>query len=221
MPLVWRFVKYLVGIIVLYYGYFLILKTWAYANFIPTTGLLIAKQNVIEQTHYALAFYTHVFFSIPVLFIGILQFSGTLFRYSSRWHRRLGKLYIGLVLILCAPSGLVIALNANGGLPAKVAFVFQGVLWWSMTFFALRFAWRGNWMEHSKFVLRSYALALGAISLRIYAYVLPTFFNTYPIETYITNAWMSWVGNLILAELFIYLGFCQYVINTFGVLKAK
>ena len=215
MPLIWRFVKYTVGAIILYYGYFLVVKTWSYADFIPTTGLLIAKQSVIQQPHYFFSFYTHVFSSIFVLLIGSLQFSGTLFRYSAKGHQLLGKLYVGIVLVLSAPSGLVMALYANGGLPAKVAFVFQSVLWWLMTVLALKYAREGNWMEHSKFMLRSYALTLGAISLRIYAYVLPTFFGTYPIETYITNAWMSWVGNLLLVELFIHLGFCQYLINTF------
>ncbi|WP_020539464.1 DUF2306 domain-containing protein [Lewinella cohaerens] len=221
MPSIWRFVKYMAGIIILYYGYFLVIKTWSYSDFAPTTGLLIAKQSVIQQSHYLLAFYTHVFSSIFVLLIGGLQFSSSFFRYSPRWHQLLGKFYVSIVLLLSAPSGFIIALYANGGLPAKVAFVFQSVLWWLMTVLALKYAREGNWMEHSKFMIRSYALALAAISLRIYAYVLPAFFGTYPIETYITNAWVSWVGNLLLAELFIYLGFCQYLINTFGASQVK
>jgi hypothetical protein len=38
-------------------------------------------------------------------------------------------------------------------------------------------------------------------------------FGTKPIETYLTVTWLSWVGNLFIAEIFIRYGLAQYLLK--------
>ena len=63
-------------------------------------------------------------------------------------------------------------------------------------------------------MIRSYALTLSAITLRIYT-VAFSFFNVpaRPVEIYITTAWLSWVPNLIIAEMIINYAWKDYKVH--------
>jgi hypothetical protein len=56
-------------------------------------------------------------------------------------------------------------------------------------------------------MLRSYALTLSAVTLRLYAYLFDVFNLPFgPTETYIIVSYLSWIPNLIFAEICIYHG---------------
>lgn len=101
---------------------------------------------------------------------------------------------------------MVMAFYANAGFPAQLSFVILAGLWWGTTALALWFAVKGKLTLHSDFVIRSYALTLSAVTLRIYAYLLPHFVHMKAKDEYILIAWLSWVPNLLIAELIIQLG---------------
>ncbi|MEI6412192.1 MAG: DUF2306 domain-containing protein, partial [Bacteroidota bacterium] len=124
-----------------------------------------------------------------------------------RTHRWIGKVYILGILMLAAPSGLMIAFYANGGLPAKVGFCLQSIVWWSLTLAAWHEIRQKRLSAHVDMMIRSFAVTLAAMSLRTESYLMYYWFETKPIETYLTVTWLSWVGNLCLAELLIYIGF--------------
>ena len=205
-----RLLKYVVAIPVAAWIWFLGRRALSYTSFDPMEGFLIAKQHLVDDPWYLVPFYVHAFSSVFVLILGAVQFSTTMMRRAPRWHRRTGTAYLLVVLGLSGPSGLIISVNANAGLPASVAFFMQATLWILFTAWAWYLGRKGRFEEHGKFLLRSYALALAAVSLRIYAKILPAWFGTFPIETYLTNAWLSWVGNLLIAECLIYLGFVKH-----------
>jgi hypothetical protein len=50
---------------------------------------------------------------------------------------------------------------------------------------------------------RSYALAVSAITLRLWKVVLVYFFQPNPMDVYEVIAWLGWVPNLILIEILI------------------
>jgi len=58
--------------------------------------------------------------------------------------------------------------------------------------------------EHRRWMIRSYALTLSAISLRIYQLILGSYFYLDPVVQYVFVSWASWVGNLLFAEFLIY-----------------
>jgi hypothetical protein len=53
-------------------------------------------------------------------------------------------------------------------------------------------------------MIRSYALTLSAITLRLYALVLPHFVLLEGRKEYAVLAWSSWTINLLVAETIIY-----------------
>jgi hypothetical protein len=62
-------------------------------------------------------------------------------------------------------------------------------------------------------MVRSYAITLAALALRGESYLLYYAFHTKPIETYLTVTWLSWVGNLIVAEILLEMGLGRYFLR--------
>ncbi len=114
---------------------------------------------------------------------------------------------------LAAPSGLILARFANGGLAAQVGFTMQCVVWWLTTWVAYRAARRRQWPRHVEWLLRSYAVTLAALALRGESFVMFYAFGTKPIETYLTVTWLSWVGNLVVVEILLEMGLGRYFLR--------
>ena len=131
----------------------------------------------------------------------------------------MGKIYVFGILFFAAPSGLILAAFANGGLSAQVGFTLQCLVWWFLTFKAFLFIKEGNISEHVRYMIRSLAVTYAAFSLRTESYVMYQFFGTKPIETYLTVVWLSWVGNLLLAETLLLAKIDRYFVKFIKPLK--
>ena len=160
-------------------------------------------------------FYVHITTSLLVLVAGLLQFLPGLARRGPGLHRQLGKFYIIGILALAAPSGLILARFANGGLAAQVGFSLQCLVWWLCTWRAYQAARQRQWSLHVAWMLRSYAVTLAALARRGESYVMYYVFETKPIETYLTVTWLSWVGNLVLVEIMLEVGLGRYFLREF------
>ena len=180
-------------------------KVIPYLSFEPEIDFLTTKTDrVLTRNDFQAAFYVHIVSSWWVMGIGIFQFVPAVLKKYPKLHQTLGKVYVFSILVLAAPSGLVLAWYANGGLPAKVGFSLQCVIWGLCTWVAWREITRRNWQKHIEWMIRSYAVTLAAMSLRIESYGMVYLFHTKPIETYLTVTWLSWVGNLLIAETLIH-----------------
>ena len=65
-------------------------------------------------------------------------------------------------------------------------------------------------------MILSYAITLAAMSLRTESYFMVYLFETKPIETYLTVTWLSWVGNLLIAQVLIYFGLGKNLVEKMG-----
>jgi uncharacterized membrane protein len=54
--------------------------------------------------------------------------------------------------------------------------------------------------SHRRWMIRNYSLTFAAVTLRLWLPILMGFGNEFP-EAYATVAWLSWVPNLIVAEI--------------------
>ncbi|MES2690746.1 MAG: DUF2306 domain-containing protein [Bacteroidota bacterium] len=178
--------------------------TLPYFSFKTDVDFLLTKQAVLHKTIWRWAFYWHISVSALVLLIGGFQFVQYIIDHFPKNHRLLGKIYVFSLLIICAPSGLIMAFYANGGIWAKISFVFVSIFWWCFTYKAFIEIRKRNIESHKAFMTRSYALTLSAITLRLYVFALPFIINWHGREMYILVAWMSWIPNLIVAELIIW-----------------
>lgn len=186
-----------------FFSYEMFSIIWPYTSGQTDIDFLLTKTNIIHLFHYKSAFYSHISSSLVVLFIGAFLFSKKVLQKWPKVHRWLGKTYIALLLLISAPSGLIMAFYANGGWIAKVSFLILTPLWWWFTWKGYQTARQKAFKAHQVWMIRSYALTLSAISLRLYQLGLGYWFYFDPISQYIFVSWVSWVGNLAIAELII------------------
>ncbi|MCB0396801.1 MAG: DUF2306 domain-containing protein [Flavobacteriales bacterium] len=188
------------------YGYCLYLMVAITLQYIPIktdVAFLAIKQDYVHMTHYRIAFFIHVFVSILALLAGFTQFSKGLRRKYPALHRKAGWLYAGVIILLAGPSGLVIGIYANGGWPSRLAFCMLAVLWVVFTLFAIITARKRDMVAHRRWMIRSFALTLSAITLRAWKYFIVAAFHPRPMDVYQVVAWLGWVLNLIVAEIII------------------
>lgn len=140
----------------------------------------------------------HLLGGAIALLIGAVQFSQVVRARFLGWHRWAGRVYVAAVA-LGGFSALHMAVTTPGGWPAQFGFSGLGIAWLIATGMAWLRVRQGDLVRHRMWMVRSYALTLAAVSLRIY---LPLALgNGVPFETvYPAIAWLCWVPNLLLAE---------------------
>ncbi len=165
---------------------------------------LLTKQHIIHLSYYRWSFYFHIFSSLFILMAGLSQFSKTILLKQKNLHRVIGKGYVFLILFISAPSALYMSFYGNGGWPSRISFILLSCLWWWTTFVAFNKIRQGDVQSHKAFMIRSYALTLSAVSLRMYQMIIGYFNLMNPVDAYVMLAWISWIGNILIAELVIY-----------------
>lgn len=199
----------LITVMVFIYLSWLMLKIcMQYFPWSDSNHFLVLKQDVVHTQPWRLAFQIHVITSSLVLLAGFTQFSKDIRRKLPRLHRYAGWLYIFITLGLALPSGFILALSANGGLSTQIAFVSLGLLWGLSSLLALYYAFQRQWSKHRNWMIRSFALALSALSLRTWKLALyevqPYWDWLTPIHIYLLESWLGWTINLLIAEIIIY-----------------
>lgn len=202
--MVTKLLKYIVWGSYFYFSFLLLLITIQYIPYHTDVAFLRIKQDEIALDYYKVAFFTHVYTSIFLMILGFIQFSKTIKTKYTKIHRWSGRLYAIIILFLSGPSGLVMSYHANGGVFSKTAFVILSVLWMSFTFLSVYYVLKKDINQHQKFAIRSFALTLSAISLRLFKYIIVFLFHPPPMDVYRIVAWLGWTFNLLLAEIIIF-----------------
>jgi uncharacterized membrane protein len=133
-----------------------------------------------------------------VLLIGPFQFLRGLRAKRPSLHRWTGRFYVAGCLA-SAVAAIVLATDTITGFTAQVGFTLLALAWITTTTTALVKAMQRKFVVHRRWMIRSYALTLAAVTLRIY---LPSsqiagipFETAYPIISF-----ACWVPNVIVAE---------------------
>ena len=188
-------------------GFFSFLMLRIIFLYIPVqtdVAFLQLKQQYIHITAWRIAFFVHVFTSMLALVAGFTQFSKKIQQQRPKLHRLFGYTYVINVLMVTGPAGLLMSFYANGGIPSRIAFVSLSTLWISATAMALYKAIKKDFKAHRFFMIRSYALTLSALTLRIWKVLLANFTQIPPMDRYRIIAWLGWTLNLLVAEFIIY-----------------
>jgi uncharacterized membrane protein YozB (DUF420 family) len=175
----------------------------SYLNLDSEYGFLRLKKDAIATGWYLPAYYSHVLVAAIILLIGFFQVNPT---FGLRWrktHRLLGKIYVGGILFFSAPGGLVMSIFINRGPVVQASFVLQCSLWFIFTWLAYVCIHQRDIQAHRKWMLRSFALTLAAITLRVYVFLGSWSFDLSHPTAYATIAWLSWVPNLLVCELYL------------------
>ena len=144
----------------------------------------------------------HAGFAATALLVGPFQFLPGL---RARWpklHRGIGKTYVAACLA-AAPAGLLLAWGTDAGPIAQWGFGTLAVLWFGATGYAFWLATQRRFVEHRRWMIRSFAMTFAAVTLRLYLPIPPMFLHMSFIEGYRAISWFSWTSNLLVAEIFL------------------
>lgn len=111
--------KWISAFFILGFALLLVRTIIPYFSMHPDVGFLQVKYKVLPLWHWRWASYIHVFSAIPVILGGIMQFWVWFIKHFPVAHRRIGQVYVFLILFVSAPSGLWMAFYAEGGFWGK------------------------------------------------------------------------------------------------------
>ncbi len=143
----------------------------------------------------------HVAGAATALLVWPVQFAPRL-RVRAPWlHRWIGRSYV----IGCLSGGLagfVLAFGSTAGPIATVGFGTLAICWIAATVQGWRYAVTRRFDLHRAWMIRSFALTFAAVMLRLYLPIGPLLGLSF-VEGYRATAFLSWIPNLIVAELYL------------------
>jgi uncharacterized membrane protein len=179
-----------------------------YALFHTATGFKFVPADVLNNAFPSpLGLEIHITASAVALLMGPFQFLKALRSKLPRVHRWMGRIYVTACAVGGA-AGLSIALYSSSGLIAGTGFFLLAAFWLVTTTMAWTCALRRDFIAHERWMIRSFALTLAAVTLRLYlpAAIVLGKFQLIPddfVSSYQVIAWACWVPNLIIAEIWI------------------
>ncbi|WP_339748612.1 DUF2306 domain-containing protein [uncultured Maricaulis sp.] len=133
--------------------------------------------------------------------LGPFQFLPGLRQRRPRVHHLIGRLYV-TGCFLGGLSGLGLAIGTTFGPLVTIGFGSMAIAWLYTTFRGIHAAMSGQFQAHRRWMLRSFAVTLAAVSLRIFLPLMlmsgVEFAHAYPFISY-----ACWIPNLVLVEIWI------------------
>jgi len=152
-------------------------------------GLLLARP-VVAPIHFA--------FGGIAIVVGALQVNRWLRSRFVSLHRWLGRFYV-IAVAIGGVAGVALALSSSAGWVASAGFGSLGILWLATTLMGYRAIRQHDTTAHRSWMIRSYALTLAAVTLRIYM-PLSEMLELSMAVAYPVISWIAWVPNLLIAE---------------------
>lgn len=181
----------------------LVYNTLPYFSFQKDFSFIEERNLLFQNSLYSSCFYIHIFAGAICITTALIQFSRYILKKSKAIHRWSGKLYVFVVLFLGAPTGLYMSFFAKGSTWERLLFMFMAVTWFVTTLYGLSTIMKKNVLAHSIWMMRSYAMAMTAVTFRIYHIVFYQM-DWGHLENYELSLWISVFGNMLFAEWLIY-----------------
>lgn len=189
----------------------LVWNTLPYFTFSHHLPFLEERAVLLEKAVWRICFYTHIAAGACCITSALIQFSSWILRKRKKIHVISGKIYVFVVLLLGAPSGLYMTYFAKGGFAERGAFLAMAVFWFFTTYKGFITAARDkNFVAHKNWMIRSYAMALTAVTFRVY-HILFNEMGMDSFHNYSISLWISIIGNWLVAESVIYLQSKNYL----------
>lgn len=116
-------------------------------------------------------------------------------------HRWVGRVY-ATCCIVGGSAGFVMAFGTTSGPVAGWGFGLLAVAWIYTTGQGWLTARARRFEEHRRWMIRSFALTFGAVTLRLYLPLGMMAGLTFD-QIYVATAWISWIPNLMVVEAFL------------------
>jgi hypothetical protein len=145
--------------------------------------------------------YLHVAGAATALLVMPLQILPRLRSRRPGLHRWIGRLYVA-GCTAGGVGGFVVAFGSTAGWPVTMGFGLLAPIWVGSTIMGWRSARARRFAEHRAWMIRSAALTFAAVTLRLYLPMLQLTGVNF-LLAYRLTAFISWIPNLIVAELYL------------------
>ncbi len=146
--------------------------------------------------------YSHVLFGALALILGPFQFRrGILVRHRPL-HRNLGRVYV-ISATMTGFVGLYMAIYSFGGMNTHLGFGILGALTAFTSLMACTKIRALDVRAHREWMIRSFALVFGAVTLRVHLPLLMVVYRGEFAPAYAIVAWLAWVPNVLWAEWYV------------------
>ncbi|MEV0387175.1 DUF2306 domain-containing protein [Nonomuraea sp. NPDC050643] len=145
--------------------------------------------------------FLHVAGGVVALVLGPVQFVSRLRRRLPVVHRVTGRVYL-TGAVAAGIGGLLLAPTSYTGVVAALGFGALAVLMLLTSVAAFVTIRRRQVNRHRTWITRSYALIFTAVTFRMWLVFVPMAGVSFE-DAYMSGAWVSWVVNLLVAELVI------------------
>lgn len=145
--------------------------------------------------------YLHIAGAATALLIAPVQLLPALRRRGRPWHRLLGRAYITACLV-GGVGGLVSAFGSTAGPVAISGFAVLAVVYLAVNAVGWLRATQRRFLKHRRWMIYSFAMTSAAVTLRIELQLFVLSHMSFG-DAYRAVAWVSWLGNLAVAELYL------------------
>jgi len=164
-------------------------------------GTPIASPQILGNLFARPWLFVHVAGAATALLLGPLNFLTGVRRRLPWLHRWIGRTYV-VGCLVGAVGGLVSAFGTFAGPIATAGFGSLAVIWFIANVQGWRTAMARDFTGHRAWMIRSFAMTFGAVTLRLYLPLFPLLGVSF-VDGYRAVSFLAWVPNLILAELYI------------------
>ena len=171
----------------------------AYAVAVVASNFALVAGEVADNSFPTpLGLRVHIAASGLALLIGPFQFLRALRNRAPRVHRWMGRTYV-LSCLIGGLAGGAIALFSSSGLVAGFGFFGLAVCWLFCTVRAYLAVRAHDYVNHQRWMIRSFALTFAAVMLRFYIPLALALGISWE-ASYPVIAWICWVPNLVVAQ---------------------
>ena len=181
----------------------LVYNTLPYFSFSRDFSFIEERNLLFQSNLYTACFYINIFAGAVCISTALIQFSRYILKKARPIHRISGKLYVFVVLFLGAPTGLYLSFFAKGSFWERALFLFMAASWFITTLYGFSTIRKKNVLAHKIWMIRSYAMAMTAVTFRIY-HIIFYIMDWDHLANYEISLWISVIGNMLFAEWIIY-----------------
>ncbi|MES2429917.1 MAG: DUF2306 domain-containing protein [Bacteroidota bacterium] len=196
---------------VVFFSLLLVRNTIPYFSFNQDFIFIEERAILFLKPIYKISFYIHIFAGMFCIIAALTQFSSYILKKRKAIHIYMGKIYVVVVIVLGAPTGLYMSFFAKGSFWERALFMFMALYWTFTTIRGLQTIKQKNVLAHKNWMIRSYSMAMTAVTFRIY-HILFANYGVDHLYNYEISLWISVVGNMLIAEYFIYRKSIKYLL---------
>jgi uncharacterized membrane protein len=155
--------------------------------------------NIAANRYRSFWLATHAGFAATALLVGAAQFSNVVRDKKPAIHRVIGRIYV-ISCLVGGSAGFLLALGSSSGAVASLGFGGLAIAWLLVNVLGWWTAVTRDFAGHRRWMIRSWALTLSGVTLRIYL-TLAEVTGLPELPAYQIISFLCWVPNLIAGEL--------------------